>query len=1197
MNVKSLEGAVNPCNNCLKCDKPNSKCLACNTSTFYFIQNLVCAKSTKTNCLKINQVGFCTLCSPNYFVKIGSCAAVVPINSCDVYNTASFSTVCIKCLDGNILVSNKCLKIIPNCFEYDPSDGSCFQCQNTMMINPGKTSCIPGTSDNCQVYYLNRCNGCNDGYGLTPDFKCYLKPKFCQVEDGTSGGCLLCQDSYFSFPNVGTCVKQIKGCKVFGVLAPNTNMVSCSICEDNYYLLAEGTCLAKYENCLAIDLVNGVCVLCSANAIMSSDSKICFLKLPNCVFYLNSKFTDKVLMCRSCANGYQLTNDNSLCLKSIFDCDIYQLSDFSTTSFVCIRCKFGLATISNGSACQDRSIANCLTLDPKSLKCLQCQTNFELVLLDTNCFASIPFCTLSTVVNNALVCQTCVSGRILTSNKICVILIQNCATYIPENGLCLTCLSGFTLSIDGTVCSSTINNCIKFSTSTSVPPVTLCTACKIGYSLYQNNCYYIIPNCSTFKNGQCAVCDSGYLLSNDASVCLPKVNLCSVYQASSLGTSQLKCLICLNNLSPTTDKFACLPKIQFCQEYQPSDLSMISLTCKTCNIGYTLIGNVCSPNASLNCLVFNRDTQLCTTCSIGYSLTSDFLLCLPFIAFCVTYQTSTSQQSALICSECSGGFLLTDDSMGCFLIIRNCIKYAPSKGVDGFLKCSQCQSGYFLSPDSKVCSFRTISSCAKMDTVLAICVECTSGHHLSDDGLICFDNLVSCTSYQPSLSQNQNLVCTNCAPDYTLLGGICFGVIIQNCQTYQNSLCSACINGFFVTSDNKRCLFSIFQCSAYNSSTVLNSSLTCSKCNDGYFLIGNFCAQTVPNCLQYDQILGTCLACATLFTKTTDGSNCLDSIPGCLTYAISNFSTGQLLCLQCIPSQIPESVGYSCVDKIIDECKTFDKVTGTCLVCNPDFRLTDDSQLCLSAIPNCKIYQPSNSFNQIFVCGQCFSGYNLFINTCRLKVFFGCAVRDPNTGLCTKCSGTSLPTDDGLACLASIDNCINYSPNTSASTSFYCKTCKKGFISLSSNTICAEIIPYCDIYNDSYGFCLTCQNNYQVSLDFEVCFPKIFNCDTYAPSYIGDLFLTCQFCANNYTLLNNNTLCDLSSNSNNGSTPVCSDGWSLTDDNNKCLPLIAYCTVYSPTSKVSLFNVCLQCDSTSILSLTGDECIKLSTTS
>lgn len=1061
-----------------------------------------------------------------------------------------------------------------------------------------------GAAENCVSFATSGlCTQCAPGYRLNfPATACLPVIQNCLVVNSYVDSCIYCNYNFTLTDDHRACLPAIQNCQTYLPSNVSSTALSCAACMPYYLLTAMGACRLRYTHCLVADSVGGNCVLCAPAFVLTSDKGTCLPAVAQCVRYQTSSMADQQLFCAGCGAGYDLSPDFLNCFLTIANCQMYKNTTDPAGNSQCAVCRNNYLLSADGRNCFVTSIDNCQTGAVVNGICTACNTGFLSWFNQTACFATVQNCMSYAYSNqtNALVCTACAPMYDLNSSGLCTPPIVNLTPTISncqvQNGtVCRQCNGNFSLTIDYRACVPSIQYCLQYkpvNISATNPPA-VCGYCQNGYLLYNNTCVYLDQNCAKFLNGKCNLCTTGYTLSNNQMNCLKNINLCRVYNPASYSSTKLKCLSCLAGFALTTDGYACLPSIANCTQYSVSNYTFSALTCLNCSSMNFLSNNMCVGLSTINCLVFNQATQRCTQCVANYTLTTDSLKCLPVIPYCGAYGSSNYTKSYLTCLQCSGGFQLTNDNRACLLMIPNCVTYNPADHLARGFTCASCLSGYFVSQNGDYCNYKSIAFCISVDPATGTCTKCQPSFLPTDDHLNCLPSILNCLQYRPSDVSSTFLQCAACDQNSTLIGSICWNGTVQSCaSTDANGVCIRCAAGMVLTSDSKRCLYGIQSCQTYAPSTFDQTALECQTCNSGYFLTeSGSCAINVTNCVKYHPLYFHCIACSEDLVATTDGSMCLPAIPNCLTYAISGISTGQLQCLQCTPAYTPTEGNYGCELKTIINCDVMNNVTGLCTACATNYRPTDDLQQCLLAIKSCMIYTPSDQFSIVLQCAECFPGFDLRLNTCRMKPMANCLSRNNVTGLCSGCASGFRLTDDNSACLANIAYCEKFAPSSVTTTQFTCITCQDGSIPVNNNQVCAPMIPYCSYYELIYGYCLYCEPNFSLTTDYELCLPKIENCATYEQSSGASTSLTCSTCAANYTLDATGTTCVSSSGQ--SETLTCTAGWQLTTDGLKCLPTIAGCAIYQQTSVTSSYNICLQCDSNSILTHNGDECLLL----
>lgn len=417
-----------------------------------------------------------------------------------------------------------------------------------------------------------------------------------------------------------------------------------------------------------------------------------------------------------------------------------------------------------------------------------------------------------------------------------------------------------------------------------------------------------------------------------------------------------------------------------------------------------------------------------------------------------------------------------------------------------------------------------------------VCAICNTGYYLSSSST-CIILPTNC------LAANPNGVCTNCAAGYIAAGGQCVAGT-ANCQSFDpnTALCLACVQGYYLTSNNRCLLLPQFCLSA-------SQNGSCTNCKSGYSVSGGICVVTISNCMIYNQNnpsycyqciqgyylniqysctvlppfclsannLGICLSCQQGYSLFNNGI-CVILVSNCITYVQNGLSTR---CNQCANGFTLTS-NYTC-SYLPQNCLSVDNF-GACVQCVAGYQLY--SNCCVIGINYCVSYDMKT-----FLCNGCASGYYLFIS----NGVYICQALPPycltanSSGICQSCISNYI-IYNGLCVLStSILNCQSYDLR-----SYVCLACIQGYY-LSAGKICTLLPSNCASANPN-GVCLSCLQGFQLSGN--ICVIYVINCAVY--NYATG---TCAQCAQGYTL-----------------------GQDLT-----CNLIVTNCQVFNPTG------ICLQC--------------------
>lgn len=110
--------------------------------------------------------------------------------------------------------------------------------------------------------------------------------------------------------------------------------------------------------------------------------------------------------------------------------------------------------------------------------------------------------------------------------------------------------------------------------------------------------------------------------------------------------------------------------------------------------------------------------------------------------------------------------------------------------------------------------------------------------------------------------------------DNTVTPNLC-RALPPNCATATPpSTCNTCETGYYLWSSV--CYLKMPNCSTVNSSSGVQANHFCSACAAGYHFVGTLCVPDISNCITHAASgSDTCLLCSTMYTPSTDGTECL----------------------------------------------------------------------------------------------------------------------------------------------------------------------------------------------------------------------------------------------------------------------------------------------------------------------------------
>lgn len=315
------------------CDPGKSQlCLGCPEGEY--LDKDVCKPNPKPaikNCYLYSHTNTCAECENGFLLENNSCAPVVLVSNCELYDGTASSTVCRACKKDYYLSENECverqLKSFAGCQTFDPASDNCLECTVGKVLNSQKTSCL-FSIDFCASYEstsqestLHSCESCLDGYypriegggkkcfrGTVPncvaydqseDNTCsacengfYLKNSEClqhiilpncnNYDPFKANACSECNQGFIKLEIQNVCIqrKPIPNC-----LKPLSDLSGCRECDKRFYLTESGHCAVIPQvlgNCLQANADGSSCSLCAPNEMLFSyPSYNACLQVPN----------------------------------------------------------------------------------------------------------------------------------------------------------------------------------------------------------------------------------------------------------------------------------------------------------------------------------------------------------------------------------------------------------------------------------------------------------------------------------------------------------------------------------------------------------------------------------------------------------------------------------------------------------------------------------------------------------------------------------------------------------------------------------------------------------------------------------------------------------------------------------------------------------------------------------------------------
>lgn len=563
----------------------------------------------------------------------------------------------------------------------------------------------------------------------------------------------------------------------------------------------------------------------------------------------------------------------------------------------------------------------------------------------------------------------------------------------------------------------------------------LCLACIPGYyptmSTGANNNYAVISctgidNCNNAESksfNKCDICSGKYSLKYDSTASNKMTNGTEcIYagQENCLVYDQIltQCVKCAKGYILNSD-FVCDSVDSFqCEEY-----GYYTKDIKEVTNHYSLVGHGCLKCSGDN--IAMRFSDILSTCVLSQSLspgsenTSNFL-----INNCTYY--GVNDESEIICAQCNEISISSEDRKSCFIIpntLEDCLMVVNNSTSDN-IKCQVCQD-YYYRDDFNYCIKGNIQNCIQYNS--------------SNDCRVCQKG------YFRTQIQNGNIICMK--PN------------TQPCNIYNSSSaligvlqCDLCESNYYHTTSSEFANFPIVDCLKIpeiehcleynNSGGILNSDLSCIKCESDYFVSSPLVCSgrtknSILNCIEKNVSKDECGVC-NIGYFVNDAGDCEPYPTGvinCIEY------TSSTQCSKCAKDYYLESNECKKTSQLVRDCVYY-KADKTCLECRPNFFLESNECQLGNAI-NCLVYKNRNE------CENCPSGYGL------------------------------IPDGNKLSCIEIlIDNCAVPDEN-SIGPNFKCLQCNVSFYVNEQFTCTAvpEQIEFCGIY-ETADTCALCFNNY-----------------------------------------------------------------------------------------------------------------------
>ena len=761
-----------------------STCITCFGG--FYVDNNSCLAQSVPNCVAYTaNLNLCSQCSSSFILVAGLCVAM-PAN-CMTYETIPGGVRCTVCMMGFYLnANNVCVaQNIANCMTYQANANICTVCMANFILQ-NNACVVPAPIPNCSDQVGSTCNRCAFGFYLSNNSCLTQSLPNCLLYVANVNQCSQCLfNSGYEVLN-GLCVLTPVNCQTY---SPVNGVLTCTICNRNYYLNSNTCVLQSIPNCMTYQANANICTACMGNFILQNNACVAPAAIPNCAVQTGST-------CSTCNLNYYLSN-NSCVLQNIANCMTYQpnvnictacMANFILQSNACVApavipncsvqtgstcttCAFGFYLFNN--ACFAQNIANCMTYQSNANVCTVCMANF--VLQNNACVAPAVIPNCATQVGST--CNTCSFGFYLSANTCITQNIANCATYTPNQNVCIQCLVNFNLQNNVCVAPTVIPNCSNQVGSN-------CFACQGGFFLMNNMCMaQTVSFCINYQDNSntCSACQFGFILNSAANTCDPdqNTNCLTVVNATF-------CSLCYFGFYSRNG--VCTPQnVVGCIQYNDN-----SNFCNLCAFSFFLRSNgTCGQQNDPNCLIYQFNSGLCDTCNNGF-YNNNGVCAIQNIANCLYAEPNLNS-----CNTCNTGFY-PSGSQCLAQSLPNCLLYNSNANT-----CILCNEGFDVANDLCVVVDTSVANCATYNTVNR-CTACVANFYLSNNQ--CFMQMLpNCIAY--TVGQN---VCTRCAANFVLSNGLCFDagsvVTIPKCLRQTGNTCTFCRLGYFGNTGNTQCV-------------------------------------------------------------------------------------------------------------------------------------------------------------------------------------------------------------------------------------------------------------------------------------------------------------------------------------------------------------------------------------------------------
>lgn len=1072
-------------------------CVACARGR-YFVGGVCSLQTKQTGCAAESMwlPGVCDACEGGRlpFLRVGNCAAVVPVANCAVYSSVE---ACGTCMPGFALSLGVCVPIDGelNCLTLDAALKSCTKCRVGFVLESGR--CVRAFAmilDNCGRYNISgiqtassiRCEAC--GVGAIP----------------------------LNFDNLPLCYET----DVLAMLVPTTNAISidftacrtlrnstasgftCSVCRGGYWLTPDGKCISQCDSSVNTTTLFSLSSPNELGFYSLANINYCEVASTGCALISPASPPQPTGLCGGCRPGYVSTVQSAVSATQAVLIDIHSpKTDVSggpppvnlIPAVTCVKTTDMVYKTADIENCKYYYLLN----QSNTYGCLRCRRGYRGVVKSegteygqvtrcdawSNCLTDVELHGLPVRLNHVLSCHAC----------------QDPLT-VPHVFLGLSSsLSDIRLTLKG------------FNISEAFPKTG--TGVQNSYSIECLAPGSIVGATNQTPDPNCAIhivnveASSGSSLHSTRLTGLDRTKVAVFCGACKPGYIPLPGKDSLG-VSPQLLVASCVA-IDGCVGFDWAN------SCSSCPAGYAYVPATgvnytkCATNSrDTQCFAFDESAGKCRFCVAGFTLNADglceallpprcsgldpirpFTMITDFALFDLPMVLFMSP-GGRGCATCQSGFTAWESAprgrpvctlssyvgQNVFLagsaFVADCL--AHGKGPGGFL-CDECRPGFVLQRGKKKC----LNSANLADCREAIdesrCGKCGDGFVVVE-GRCEAASLPKCVEFDYD-EWSTRQTCVRCEAGYFMFAGECRVGNVENCRRlgWSADTCVECEAGYVLASSSggsALCfpLDPALRCAGVDSKALETGSLDCVRCSSATFSpvpaesLRSDCLQvpSVPNCLEYElgptlaQSSLNCIACADGFY--VDGGRCrLRSLRPANCAKLATYADA---CETCAPRNYLAEGGKTCrpFPDGIPGCVRYLSVS-LCVTCAPGYYLANgacEGVSAESAVAGCKVYRDA------LTCSGCQTGLYLSNNACLADPVAGCATFAA-PGVCLTCpegKGLYQPSLGLTYCITiSQPNCLK----TTLTSPFPCLICQPGFYSNPSGVCVAGAdIPGCE---------------------------------------------------------------------------------------------------------------------------------------